>query len=266
MDEQEVYPNAPVVLVALEVRHPVSESLTPSEVRGIKARLSARAPISRNTQMSSVQSIPGAASPTTTNVENFTRFLNRESTLAISFRREAIVVETSVYQGWEEFRAIVSEAIDTRMGVAPVDGMERVGIRYIDEIRVPSDDEGVQWDHWMSPSLLGPESNASIDLPLSQWQGVAVYGSQPGHTLVLRYGPMTGFALDPSSELKRKPADGGDFFLLDIDSFWTPAGSIPEIERDTLIATCNELHAPVRRLFEGLIQNRLRDEVFRSHD
>ncbi len=266
MNEQEVYPHAPVVLVALEIRHPISESLTPSEVRAIKPRLSAHVPISRNAQMTSVQIVPGAAPATSTNVENFTRFVNRESTLAISFRREAIVVETTAYPGWEAFRAIFSEAIDARMDVAPVDGMERVGVRYIDEIRVPPDEDSVQWEEWVSPSLLAPESDLPIDLPLSQWQGVAVYGSQPGHTLILRYGPLAGFALDPSSELKRKPADGGEFFLLDIDSFWTPAGSIPEIDRDTLISTCNELHAPVRTLFEGLIQDRLRDEVFRRHE
>lgn len=262
MDEREIYPNAPVVLVALEVRHPVSESLTPAELRAIKSRLAAHVPIARNTQIANFQVVPGQAAPTA-NLEQFTRFVNRETTLALSFRREALVVETSVYTGWEQFRQVVSDAIDARMSVAPVDGVERVGLRYIDEIRVPGEGE-VDWREWVSPSLLGPSPVEPVSLTLAQWQGVAVYGSQPGPMLVLRYGPATGFAVDPSSELKRgKPVDGGPYFLMDVDSFWTPEGSIPEVDRDTLIATCNDLHRPVRTLFEGLIQDKLRDGVFR---
>jgi uncharacterized protein (TIGR04255 family) len=266
MSERAVYPNAPVVLVALEIRHPMSESLTPSEIRAIKARLSTHVPIARNAQIASLQVIAGAQSHAAPSVEQFTRFVNRETTVAVSFRREAIVIEASVYPGWEDFRARVSDAIDARMAVAPVDGVERVGVRYIDEIRVPFDGE-IDWGEWVSPSLLGPSPAEPISLSLAQWQGEAVYGSQPGHMLVLRYGPTNGFAVDPSSELKRgKPADGGPFFLMDIDSFWTPEGSIPEADRDALIDTCNDLHQPVRALFEGLIHDKLRDEVFRNND
>ena len=29
---------------------------------------------------------------------------------------------------------------------------------------------------------------------------------------------------------------------------------------------CDQLHAPIRTLFEGLITDKLRDEVFRSND
>ena len=199
----------------------------------------------------------------TPQIEQFTRFVNRQSTLAVSFRREALVVETSAYPGWEQFRQIVSDAVDARMDVAPVDGVERVGLRYVDEIRIPDEAE-IDWCQWVSPSLLGPSPTEPIALQLAQWQGVAVYGSQPGSMLVLRYGPALGFAIDSSSELRReKPADGGPYFLMDIDSFSVPTGSIPEVDRDSLIATCNDLHQPVRTLFEGLIQDKLRDEVLR---
>lgn len=265
MNEREIYPNAPVVLVALEMRHPVSESLTPSDVRAIKARLRDHTPIARNAQMLSGAVVAGAQSQPAPTIEQFTRLVNRQTTIAVSFRREALVVEASVYPGWESFRVIVSDAIDARMAVAPVDGVERVGVRYIDEIRVPADGEP-DWSEWVSPSLLGPASTEPISLALTQWQGVAVYGGNPGHMMVLRYGPSSGFAVDPSSELKRgKPTEGGPFFLMDVDSFWTPGDSIPEVDRDTLIAICNDLHAPVSTLFEGLIQPKLR-EVFNRND
>ena len=264
MNEHEVYPNAPVVLVALEVRHPTADPLTPSESRAIKRILSDQLPIERPGQQTSVQIIPGAVNPATTTTERFPRYVNRETSLSVSIRQEAIVIEASHYPGWEEFRALALHALDARMQIAPIVGVERVGIRYVDEIRVPDSGE-VDWADWMHSSLLGP-SSPIIDLPINQWQGVGIYGSQPGNMLILRYGPREGFAVDPSSDLRRaKPADGGLFFLMDVDSFWTPVGPIPEYDRDSMLSTCNDLHTPVRALFESLITNRLRDEVFRGN-
>jgi uncharacterized protein (TIGR04255 family) len=264
MNEHEVYPNAPVVLVALEVRHPTADPLTPTESRAIKKLLSDQLPIERPGQQMNVQIMPGAASPATTTTEHFPRYINRETTLSVSIRKEAITIEASRYPGWEEFRALALSALDARMEIAPIAGVERVGIRYVDEIRIPDNGE-VDWADWIHLSLLGPNSSI-IDLPINQWQGVGIYGSQPGNMLVLRYGPREGFAVDPSSDLRRvKPTDGGPFFLMDVDSFWTPDGAIPEYDRDLLLATCNDLHMPVRALFEGLITDRLRDEVLRSN-
>ena len=130
-----------------------------------------------------------------------------------------------------------------------------------------SADGEIDWAEWMHPSLLGPRSNTKIELPLGQWQGIGIYGSQPGQMLLLRYGPREGVAVDPSSDLRRiQRTDNGPFFLIDIDSFWAPADAVPEYERDMLIARCDELHEPIRTLFEGIITDRLRDEVFRIND
>jgi uncharacterized protein (TIGR04255 family) len=264
MNEHEVYPNAPVVLVALEVRHPTADPLTLTESRAIKRLLSDHLPIERPGQQMSVQMMPGVAGPATTTSEHFPRYINRETTLSVSIRKEAIVIEASRYPGWDEFRALALLALDARMQIAPIVGVERVGIRYVNEVRTPDNGE-VGWADWIDPSLLGPNSSI-IDLPLNQWQGVGIYGSQPEKMLVLRYGPREGFAIDPSSDLRRlKSTDGGLFFLMDVDSFWTPDGSIPEYDRDLLLSTCNDLHTPVRALFEGMITDRLRNEVLRSN-
>ncbi len=267
MDEHEVYPNAPVVLVAFELRHPTTESLSPSETRAVKERLVRYTPIARNAQNTQIQLplLPSGSTPASARVENFPRLVSRDSTLAISLRREALVVETSAYPGWDAFKEIVSEAIGARMAISALDGVERVGLRYIDEVRIP----GVtapDWTDWIDSSLLGPRPKEQVDLSLSEWQGVSLFGSQPGRAMLLRYGTATGFAVDPQSELRRtnKAQGGGPFFLFDIDSFWTPESSVPEIELTALEELCVELHRPVRRLFEGLIKDRLREEVFRN--
>jgi len=266
MGASEVYPNAPVVLVALEVRHPTADPLSTSDVRKIKKQLGLHFPLESQGQAANFQVTVGVAEAEVT-VETFARFLNRAKTAAISFRKEAIVVETSAYPGWDRFRGYVASALAARIGASPVVGVERVGLRYIDEVRVPSTDAGeVSWGDWIDGSLLGPPREI-IDLPLDQWQGMGVYGTQPGTGLIARYGPRVGFAVDPNSDLRRpSPRDGGPFFLIDIDSFWTPTAEVPEFDIEVLMAQCDELHAPVRKLFEGVITHRLRDEVLRAND
>jgi uncharacterized protein (TIGR04255 family) len=209
--------------------------------------------------------VGSSLAPATATVETFPRLVSRDSTLAVSIRREALVIETSSYPGWDVFREIIAEAVNARMCASPVDGFERLGLRYIDEIRIP-DVAAPDWSDWIDNSLLGPRPKEELAIPLSEWQGISLFGTQPGHAILLRYGTATGFAVDPRSELRRtnKVQGGGPFFLLDIDSFWTPEGSVPELALPGLLELCDELHHPVRRLFEGLIRDRLREEVFRN--
>ena len=78
---------------------------------------------------------------------------------------------------------------------------------------------------------------------------------------MLRYGPRTGYAVEPRGQLRRATTPTGAFFLLDFDSFWETPDAAPEFETEELLAKCDDLHAPVRKLFEGLITPRLRKEV-----
>jgi uncharacterized protein (TIGR04255 family) len=190
--------------------------------------------------------------------------MNREMTLAVSVRKEALTVEASRYTGWHEFMTLAIHALDARMKIAPISGIERVGLRYINEIRPPRETE-IDWSQWIHSSLLGPGTVSAIALPLQQWQGLGIYGSPPGNMLALRYGTREGFAVDPTSDLRRvSSSDGSLFFLVDIDSFWTAEGPVPEYDREMLGSISEALHEPVRVLFESMITDKLRNEVFRS--
>lgn len=260
MNEHEVYPTAPVVLVALEVRHPEAEPLEALERRSIKSHLGKRAPLLKSAQSFTVPL--GGGAPAETAMEEFPRYVNRDSTLGVSFRQGALAIESTDYVGWEDFMAVITLTFEARQRVAPVDGVERVGIRYINEIRVPDGREG-DWSDWIHSSLLSPETTPPIDLPLAQWQGVKIYGKQPGRALVLRYGPQSGSAVQGNGEMKLRTESSGPYFLLDMDSYWVPEDGTPEFNSDTLGRICDELHTPIRTLFEGLVTPKLRDEVLR---
>ena len=56
----------------------------------------------------------------------------------------------------------------------------------------------------------------------------------------------------------------GPFFLLDIDSFWQPSEVSPTLELNSVLGELDELHMPVREMFESLITEKLRKEVLRG--
>ena len=83
--------------------------------------------------------------------------------------------------------------------------------------------------------------------------------------MIVRYGPGLGQALDPSYHLRRTiPVQPGPFFLLDIDSFWTPAGSIPEYDRDAVFGTFQNLYDPARAVSQEMLIGRPQDDLLRS--
>jgi uncharacterized protein (TIGR04255 family) len=263
---REVYPNPPVVLVAVEVRHPAAAPLSPADRRKIKSLLGAHVPIMRSARtllQMTASVMPTGASPPDLQFEEFPRYFSRDKTVAVSIRTEAVVIETTRYTRWENLRALADKVLEARRQVSEIDGVERIGLRYVDEVRIPVlSEEG--WGEWVDPSLLGASAiGAELRLTPGPWQGVTAFSSGPETTVVLRYGPSDGYAVDPGGELKRPTPTPGPFFLIDIDSFWAPGQDTPEFDVSAISKICEELHLPVRRVFERVVTDRLR-EVFRS--
>lgn len=266
MPLDEVYPHAPVSFVALELRHPVGPTLAVHERRAAKALLQDFTPILRSDRQLTFEIVAGSGqSSAPPRVEEFPKYFNRDTTLSIGYRPDAIVVECTKYPGWSRFREFVSAALAARAEVARPDGVERVGLRYVDEIRIP-EKYGSQpaWHEWVSEKLLNQTGLEDVvGLPEATSQGFAMYGKEPGRAMVLRYGAQVGFAVDPNGALRKQSKESGAFFLIDIDSYWTPSEGTPEFRQEDVLSICQDLHAPVRSAFEHLISDKLRDEVLR---
>lgn len=144
------------------------------------------------------------------------------------------------------------------------DAVERVGIRYLNEIR-PQDAGPIDWTDWLNPAVLGQiELGESVGLPAKQWQGQAVYGPEEGRSLVLRYAPGEGQAIETSQELVRSKFTPGPFMWIDIDSFWLHETTLPEFDAEVILARCVDLHTPLRTLFEKKITPNLREVLRRG--
>ncbi|XBL78830.1 TIGR04255 family protein [Mycobacterium shigaense] len=256
-------PSAPIALVTMEIRHPATDSLDEASHTELKHRLADHLPIERQAQ-EAAWGPGGSPSPT---AERFVRFVNRDNTIAASIRTQAVIVETTAYTSFEALADAAMHVVDARAEISSIVGVERIGLRYVLEIRVPTGEDGrIEWANWIAEPLLGPHRIAPGGLSLTEWQGAAVFReAQPGKSLIVRYGPGLGQALDPNYHLRRTlPVDPGPFFLVDIDSFWTPSASIPEFDRDSARATFHNLYEPARTAFDELLTGRARDELLRS--
>lgn len=271
MREREVYPNAPIVLVAVEVRHSLCEPLGPKGLSRMHAALADHVPLRGEVQNLTLAFQTDSA-PQAQMSGLVPRWSSRDKRTTVTVRTDALMVETTNYRQYEKLREILKLALDARTASAGESGVERVGLRYIDEVRVPTDNgESVTtWSEWVHQSLLGPAPEVggpkalSGGLKLNQHQGLAAFSGADDQALGLRYGPQVGHAIDSTSDLRRPMPPPGPYFLLDIDSFWQPSQVVPRLETDRVLNIADRLHAPIREIFESLITERLRKEVLRD--
>jgi uncharacterized protein (TIGR04255 family) len=260
-----VYPNAPVVLVAIEARHPDAGSLGPGEQAELKRLLSDVFPLPQPVTAKTFTTAIGIQIPNEVREEVLPRFAKRDQTTAVTFSSQSVVIETTAHETFDQLSDLFLVAIEARQAVAPVDGLVRLGLRYVDEIRVPDvRDQAEGWAEWVDRTLLGPVAKGiPFGLEPEQWQGAVIFDSGEGRKLGLRYGPRVGYAIAPGGPLQRPTPSPGPFFLIDMDSFWTPTGEVPEFSAQVIARKCDDLHEPVHGLFESLITERLRIEVLR---
>jgi len=177
----------------------------------------------------------------------------------------SITIETTNYSTWPELRALVELVLSARMDTAPVDGVERIGLRYTDEIRIPGEGEP-KWGEWINESLMPPRPNTlSARLSLVQQQSTLLFSAdEPGASITLRYGALNGSSTASSSLLARPNApESGPFFLIDTDAAWVPlpGEEVPALDPATVASKSDVLHALAKELFEAALTDRLRAEV-----
>ena len=261
MTTSEVYPNAPLALVAVEVRfHDAARApLGASVHRAIRGRLGREWVIEGTKQQTmEVAFGPGGLSTPNLRQENLSRITVRDRTQAVTLRPDSLTIEATRYDGYDAFRGLLQLAFAAVEELLEPDGISRLGLRYIDEISVPGG-ESPNWADWIHGSLLAPSTETLVS---ETWTGAVQYDIGPQRRLVLRYGPAGQPVVAAVGPLRRLRAPTGPIFVLDFDSFWQP-DEIPAFSAVDLVQSCDDLRAPVRTLFTELVKDRLVDEVFR---
>lgn len=267
LSEDEIYPNAPIVDMVAEIRYSQCEPLDKPRLRRFTAALGEYLPLLseesnmpvqlQNADGQDISLVPG---------ETFPRWSSRDKRTVLTLRQNTLSLETTNYPGYREVRKLLETAVVTLEQLTSPKGVTRIGLRYVDEIRVPSDGENPQprWEEWIDTSLLGPEAvDGRHGLTLRGNQGAAMFAGEQETTLVLRYGAQDEYVIPSTPQLRRPMPSPGPLFKLDMDSFRAYDDYIPPFKSEKILNTADLLHKPVKNVFEDLITEKLREEVLR---
>lgn len=264
--DREVYPNAPLRFVAFEVRFPASPALAADEVRRkLFDALRETFPISQSAPASVEVQFGLGGQPVVQTAGDQLQMVDRRKQRAVTIGTRGLLVQTTAYTRYEEFASWISLAVQALEATGEAAAMERVGLRYTDEIRIDGVNAPSDWAPYVAPELLGPLDVLESDQAITT-QALVEYVLDSQERLVLRYGATRGWMVAPTGFLRTPINDDGPYFLLDLDSFWTASDEeVPPFDANEILRICEDLHAPVRRVFEASITDKLRDDVLRRH-
>ena len=260
--DREIYPNAPLKLVAFELRFPpVPIFESESGKQSIYERLRGELPILGPPPAVTVEVVGGTARQRVLG----TRLIDRRRLRTMTISEDAFTVETSAYVRFEEFLELIKMGLDVIHEIGTLPAVQRMGLRYIDEIAVPGVEDVQGWHDYIVDDLLAPASFQGFET--LDYRGALGLSVATDHAVAIRFGVVNAPVVDPNGPLRISNSPEGSYFLLDIDSAWTaPTAEFAEFDPELVLARCHELHDPVRTIFERAIKEKLRDEVFRRKE
>jgi uncharacterized protein (TIGR04255 family) len=174
--------------VAAEVRYPPLDE-SPGALSELRERLRADFPVLEEETQLAI-SMGSGGPPSAQRVPRH-RFVRRDRLMSLTLDREAITLEATQYGGWSPFSRIMLDALQRLEQVKRPDGIVRVGLRYIDEIRLPEPPELIDaWAGWIDDRLMAPFTLNS-GTKLANGTVVLQYGEPPGYVTVFRAAPLS---------------------------------------------------------------------------
>lgn len=256
---REVFTNAPLAFVACEVRYPFTPRLTSDDsFEALSEHLRDVLPVPSQSPLQTLSLSPAGAAADT---EPRFRFTDKARTVSAAVGRSALVIETTHYTEYPKFRDLLAVVLTAVGTVSSPVGVERVGLRYIDEIRVPSAIESVaDWRGWIADDVLAT-LNLAADYAAKEMLTL-VRLANGSNDITVRYASLHGTGVVDDGQLRRRqPSADGPFFVIDTDSYWND-GDVGLIDYDpqALLELVDQLHDPVGVLFHRAITDQLRNE------
>ena len=265
MSQREIFAHAPLVFVTAEIRLMYEPSVNRSETRdafGLAMRPSLPL-LELETNVGF--SVDGVAIETTAEPMQQIRALNETRTMSVSLSHHALTIEVIEYDEYANFRRLIETSLKALAAIVPDARVIRLGLRYLDEVRVPGIEDTKDWKGWISPDLLAP---AGI-LPGRTVDGLSgqllIHLGDRSRSL-LRWGEMSGSTvLNPASPLRVATPETSRFFVLDVDCFWEQSMPVPA-EISAILGKFDELHEPTGAIFSASVTDRSRKLFRGGHD
>ena len=237
------YENNSLRLVVCQLRFPVLHRFDePGALARFQEVLADRYPRSSPEQQLTIASSP-AASASATAAMQYWRFQGVDDGWSVAIARDFVSLETTQYERYEGFRERLGEVIDATITLG-VTHRERLGLRYVDEIRPPEAHVPADFRRFLNDQLLGMVGGPELgDDVVQALQEIRV--REDDGTLAIRHG-----YIGPE-------AAGGDcFYLLDIDYYDEHSH---ELDRGQVLDQVDAYHHTMHNVWENAITDDLRE-------
>ncbi|MGW6505106.1 TIGR04255 family protein [Nonomuraea angiospora] len=262
-ERREIYSAPPLQLVVAEIRYPFAPRLRqPESLDRIQIDLEELLPIRHNERQTKLEfSSDGSRNSVTIDIFRLT---DKSSTVSAVIGPESTAIETTSYREFPAFLAFVERVADALERRGRVTALQRLGLRYVDEIRVPEQiHDASDWCTWVAPELVPVRDGR---MPVQSFHTTVTYKTGLNTLMRFQCAALEGTGLIADGVLKRRtPAISGPFFVLDIDSFWqAPSPDQVEVfDVQHIREMFTSLHAPTGERFQDSLTDQLR-AVFRK--
>ncbi len=261
---REIFPRSPLALVTVEIRFTDAARLRQQQTKDeVTIALEDRFPFAEPLQQADVSLIPGASPQIQQRVGVVLK--NATSTETLTIMSESVTYETTTYTSFDELLEPVTAACDALAASKVKPALQRVGLRYIDEVRVPELITDVrQWSKWIDRQLVGQLMVGPEDHPVTMTQSASTFDLGDGRGLNFRSAALNGGPIVVPQFLKRPAIDSGPFFVLDFDGFQdlTRGQAVP-LNSDVIREALSSVHVPCGNGFQRSITDDAR-QLFRG--
>lgn len=257
---REAFPEAPLALVAAEIRLTDVARLRQPQTRDeVTIALEPRFPFAEPLRQTDVNLRPVGPEIQIQERAGMVH-KNATSTETLTITSTSLTYETTAYTSFDELLDALSVACDTLVAAKVRPAMRRIGLRYVNEVRVPEPiTDARQWGKWIDHRLIGQLVVGSDDVPAMTTQSVSTFDLGEGRGLNFRCAALNQGPIVVPQFLKRPPVESGPFFVLDFDGFHDLTGgeAVPlnsEVVREALSA----VHVPCGSAFQRSITDEAR--------
>lgn len=258
----EIFPNAPLQLVAFEMRFipaPRGEDTHMLEaLRNALADPGARSEFAPPTLRAPTRASGGVVESA------LFRLIAFNATVAVTVWRSAVVVEHTDYGHFSEFHGLLARLLEAFYNSVPIGGVERLGLRYVDELHVPAPvNQLADWQPYIHPAFFCPLLLLA-DLPVTGARGEFAVSAGPHQTVTVRHALLPGRALRPGESLTLRDRPDTPAFLLDCDGAYQPPEPDAAMETGATLSIVTALHHATSTIFKSAFTELTRDTVFRK--
>lgn len=264
---REVFPKAPLALVTTEIRFTDSPRLRQQEtLDAVAIALEDRFPL--NTPQTSVTFNVGSLGPgVLPQVEQERRVVltNTTRTESVTITPSSFICETTAYREFDDFRVGVTAVCEALIDANVRPALVRVGLRYIDEVRVPEPITDVRaWGKWIDDGIIRPLTIGPDDVAVRNVQGLVTFDLGDGKGLNFQYAALNQTPVVQPQFLNRGQFEPGPFFVLDFDGFRDfGEQDVVRLDADEVTNVLTAVHDPTGAMFQRAITEGARN-LFRG--